>query len=563
MTRFTLKIAGLITLLSLALPHLAAAQTTGTCEVGKATTDLDVNNVRARLYNAGNLFWNGGGNVYNVPKASPGQPITPNAIFSTSFWIGGRVNDELRLVTPHYGDWEFWPGPLDEDGLPPADCSAYDRIYSIYRDDILHYNQTGEATDDLAEWPWELGAPVLDGDGNPDNYDLEAGDRPALIGDQIAWWVMNDVGNTHKASQTPPIGLEVQVTAFAFDVPGNFGNTTFYRYRLHYRGTEPLEEAWLGFYADTDLGNASDDYMATDTTLGMVYTYNADDLDEGSDGYGIPPALGFSFVQGLQMETDGEDNDSDGLTDEADEQLGMTRSFGTNPDLFHPGRPAYEALRGIWSWQNEYIPMCFGGIGHPNLREDVPCTGTSHFLYSGDPVTESYWSEFNIDNAGMPNVANDRTLIISSGPFEMEPDDEQEFVLAIVWARGTDHLDSVSELRNAMRSVQRGFPSLNTPDSTLSQRPEPELPATNAYTRNYPNPFTETTTIHYELANPAPVRLAVYDVLGREVATLVDKAQEVGFYDVEFDGRNLPVGVYVYRLQVGTTVTSETMIHMH
>ena len=153
-------------------------------------------------------------------------------------------------------------------------------------------------------------------------------------------------------------------------------------------------------------------------------------------------------------------------------------------------------------------------------------------------------------------------FIMSSGPFRMVPGDEQEFTLAIVWARGTDHLDSVSELRKAMRSVQRGFPVLSKPDSTLTQRPEPELPATNAYTRNYPNPFTETTTIHYELADPAPVRLVVYDVLGREVATLVDEAQEAGFYDVTFDGRSLPVGVYVYRLQVGTAVASETMVHI-
>jgi hypothetical protein len=108
-----------------------------------------------------------------------------------------------------------------------------------------------------------------------------------------------------------------------------------------------------------------------------------------------------------------------------------------------------------------------------------------------------------------------------------------------------------------MRAVQQEFPSI----ITATQNPQIELPAAT-YARNYPNPFTETTTIHYELADPAPVRLAVYDVLGREVARLVDEAQEAGFYDVTFDGRNLPVGVYVYRLQVGTTVATETLVRM-
>jgi hypothetical protein len=298
--------------------------------------------------------------------------------------------------------------------------------------------------------------------------------------------------------------------------------------------------------------------------MGMVYIYNGDDFDEGNDGYGkAPPALGFSFMEGLRMETDGEDNDGDGLIDEAGEQLGMTRStfdIKREPDR---GRDTYEALRGIYRWQNEYIPVCSGGVGRPYIvnGENV-CTGVAHFLFPGDPVTKSFWSAFNFDNAGNALLPSQFTFYMTIGPFRMEPGEEQEFTLAIVWARGTDHVDSVSELRKAMRTVQRGFPFINTPDSTLSQLPEVELPVTNAFARNYPNPFTETTTIHYELADPAPVRLVVYDVLGREVATLVDDAQEPGFYDVTFDGRALPVGVYVYRLQVGTAVVSETMIRI-
>jgi len=560
--RCALALLGTFLFAGVTIPPASTAQSPGTCETGEATADLDVNNVRARLYNAGNLFWKGQGNVYNVPKTPPDEPITPNAIFSTSFWIGGKINDELRLLSPKYSNWEFWPGPLDEDGSPPTDCSAYDRIYSIYRDDILHYNQTGEATADLAEWPWEVGAPVLDGDGNPDNYDLEAGDRPALIGDQMAWWVMNDVGNTHEASGTSPIGLEAKVTAFAFDVPGLWGNTTFYRYRLRYQGPEPLEEAWLGFFVDTDLGNATDDYVGTDTTLGMVYAYNADNADEGSDGYGEnPPAVGFSFVQGLQMEIDGADNDSDGLIDEAGEQLGLTRSIAHDDYYIRPRTDdPYKTMQGIWARFDD-LPMCFGGPGHPFATngEEV-CTGTAHFIFPGNPVAGAYWSEVNMDGGGTRLPPYDIKLTMSSGPFRMTPGDEQAFILGIVWARGTNHLDAVSELRTAMGRVQRGIPSLLIPDSTLSQPVNFKRPTSTGYTRNYPNPFSETTTIHYELASPAAVRLAVYDVLGREVATLVDDAQEAGFYDVEFEGRNLPVGVYVYRLQVGTAVASETMV---
>ncbi len=140
------------------------------------------------------------------------------------------------MAAATYSDWEFWPGPLDENGNPPADCSAYDRIYLVSREDLRRYDQAGSAATDLAEWPWELGAPVVDGDGNPDNYDLAAGDRPDILGDQMAWWVMNDAGNLHLTSEAPPMGLEVHVSAFAFERDDVIGNTTFYRYDLVYKG---------------------------------------------------------------------------------------------------------------------------------------------------------------------------------------------------------------------------------------------------------------------------------------------------------------------------------------
>ncbi len=81
----------------LLLPGLANAQATTAeaaeraCTLGTAQRDLNVNNVRARLFNNGGLFWNGGGAVYNVPKANPGQPITPNSIFAAGLWMGGKV----------------------------------------------------------------------------------------------------------------------------------------------------------------------------------------------------------------------------------------------------------------------------------------------------------------------------------------------------------------------------------------------------------------------------------------------------------------------------------------
>ena len=98
-------------------------------------------------------------------------------------------------------------------------------------------------------------------------------------------------------------------------------------------------------------------------------------------------------------------------------------------------------------------------------------------------------------------------------------------------------------------------PSLSVGVSTESE----ELPAEVALLGNYPNPFNPETTISYALPQGSKMRLAVYDLLGHEVAVLVDASQPAGQHTVRFDGGDLPSGSYVYRLQVGEEVVARTM----
>jgi len=68
--------------------------------------------------------------------------------------------------------------------------------------------------------------------------------------------------------------------------------------------------------------------------------------------------------------------------------------------------------------------------------------------------------------------------------------------------------------------------------------------------QNYPNPFNPTTNIKYQIANNSLVSLKVYDILGKEIATLVNSKQSPGTYEVSFEGSNLASGIYFYKLSV-------------
>ena len=85
--------------------------------------------------------------------------------------------------------------------------------------------------------------------------------------------------------------------------------------------------------------------------------------------------------------------------------------------------------------------------------------------------------------------------------------------------------------------------------------------------QNHPNPFNPSTTIKYSIPNVGnenirSVQLMIYDVLGREVSTLVNTQQKPGLYEVDWDAANNSSGVYFYKLSVGSFVETKKMLLM-
>ena len=417
----------------------ALAQTPGSCETGTAQAVLDESGVQASLFNTGGLFFGGtttSGNGYIVPKETGNSPI-----FAATVWIGGKVGGEVRASFARYGRYRMWPGPLDEGAtLPdPDDCSPYDRFWTLTVLDVLGYEQTGEASANLTEWPVGLGAPAVDANGQPvvvtsrdQTINLAAGERPVISGTQMVFWVMNDVGNAHVKSRegevdSAPLGVEVAVTASAIVSDEDaFHQGTFYRYTVTNRNARPITDAFLGFWVDADLGDAGDDYVGVDTTRGMGFVYNNKDEDAV---YGqAPPAIGFDLLGGLSSAP-----------------LSLK---GFRFSTVSTSEDTYNQLRGLWI---DGSPLRMKGFGY---QTDGPIT---RWGYPGDPVTESFWSEVNNDGEGQDSPLGDRRFVVVAPGFELQPGAAETFELAVLFGQGADRLDSITQLRAASDRVQAAY----------------------------------------------------------------------------------------------------------
>ncbi|MFA6455412.1 MAG: SBBP repeat-containing protein [Bacteroidota bacterium] len=80
--------------------------------------------------------------------------------------------------------------------------------------------------------------------------------------------------------------------------------------------------------------------------------------------------------------------------------------------------------------------------------------------------------------------------------------------------------------------------------------------------QNFPNPFNPSTTIRYDIPSSAHVKLTIHDILGREIATLVNEEQSAGWKEVQWNAKNVSSGIYLYKLQAGNFVESKKMLLM-
>jgi hypothetical protein len=252
-------------------------------------TPFDANRIYNYLVNNGdivtdNVGGNSGFHWPSVPRTSRAQTEAElrgrnTADYSSGLWIAGSVNGDARCAIVEYTS-EYIAGKILANGQRDDATLPKYRIYKIMKGD-------GPGVQDWDEWPKDDGAPI------------NADGTPKLTGDQTLWFVINDLEPTRHngpIAGSAPIGLEVQTTVFGFNRSDPLGNVMFVKWRIINKGRGDLDSAFVSLWDDPDLGDAVDDLVGCDTTLGLGFCYNGDPYD---DQYGArTPALGFDFFRG-------------------------------------------------------------------------------------------------------------------------------------------------------------------------------------------------------------------------------------------------------------------------
>ncbi len=485
------------------------------CQPGIEPIQQSINNVRATLLTGGDVWWDLSDGQYVVPKpAENEEPVS--SIFAGSVWIGGvDAGDNLKLAAGPNGNYsndngaDFYPGPLnDQSGTTDLDtCNDWDRFFVVegapIRRAIKLFDQAiingtpfecDSIPEDVRYWPGK-GNPYwlesfdfqlpnnLAGLGNfwdedlDGDYDPCMGDFPLidirgcepenrkqaleLVPDEMIFWIYNDAGGPHNVSLGLPIGMEIQVQAFAYKTNDAINDMTFQRYKLINRAVGDLRDCYFSMWIDPDLGCYVDDYIGCDVERSLAYVYNEDAMDgqNGCDCSGVNtycdevPILGVDYFRGplsprvFCLDADGEfildslgnktlcvPEFGTGLQDTTIE-IGMTSFNYINNNINSPPAPTtdpdfaeqyYNYLQGLWA---DGTATTFGGDGY-----NLTSTDSVRYVFPDPPNDPNGWS---MCTANLP--FGDRRTLQTTGPLLLQPTAVNEMIIGVVWVPDMDY----------------------------------------------------------------------------------------------------------------------------
>lgn len=504
---------------------------------------INGNDMVVYFNSGGDMSWDLAGNPgFEVPKSSG-----KNTIFAANLWLGGfDQSGTLHTAAQTYrqSGIDFWPGPK-ANVYDSVYNQRYGHVWKIRADEIATHltsvNIPGyQAPEDILTWPgngdtlkgepWHL-APFVDVNLN-EVYEPMLGDHPAIQGEQTLYMIYSDDHYLNTETFSDPLGVDIHTMAYVFDeAPGSpIDQTLFVSHRIVNRSNNTYQLMRIGQWVDFDLGYAFDDYVGCDTAREAFFAYNADSLDDNTNGHGyglIPPAQGVTF---LNAEMNGFST-----------YLNDFSTFGNPEDK----NDYYGYLRNVWKSGNPYT---IGGTGTSG-------TAPTNYLYPGDPRDSAQWSMKKTSP-----IYSDIRGIGTIGPFTFSPGESVCLDLAYVFARADsgDQLSSVGKLYENIDAVRAyadssltGCPLLQTQVvSTGILIPDAYQPSIEVF----PNPVSDVLTVE---SKEGPCQVVVTDLYGR---TVFESNSELDSHTII--SSQWPDGIYLVLVDFkGIRYTSQVLVN--
>jgi hypothetical protein len=551
----------IIAILLINIPLFSQDTTKGVMDVGNITSCVTDNGFHPAVVTNGGITgidYNGtfpkgtAGGVYTEGINWGGKVYDGNSplvrVNGSTYFNGNYALTRLYRVRPFY-DKKYLKDDAANTFFVPDSMVTDSMINIIYQQYQKDWN----------EWPADKGAPYYD--KNKDGKYEPDIDIPGIPGASQTIWISYDDRNSVSSYGSAPIGVEVQQTFWAYDNQENLDNVIFQNDKLIYKGlstTAPdshIDSMFIVNFGDIQIGLYSDDYIGCDTLLNLGYIYNKFFYDQYYRQFSLaPPAIGYTFIHGVAEKT----NDP---LDSAIVDLKWKKGYKyfnskpmtvyiahrTGGSFADPEGQSYTGTLQFYNFMRGYNGAYPSNYLFVSLNGQIGGYGT--YMLPGDPVTKTGWIDGMIEGAGS------RRMWMVTGPFGLKLGDTAEVSLALVGGLDVDNIRSITTLRLNTKYAILAFNTLvdeNTSGAEFSYNAPkisaPVLPDHYVLTQNYPNPFNPTTIIEYELPKDAFVKLVVYDILGREVKTLVNENKAAGSYKVQFDSSNLSSGVYFCRI---------------
>lgn len=522
---------------TLAMILIAKFSLAQSCPPASAYEFLDINNVKARINNGGDMWWDLNNDAqYVVPKSG-----NVSSLFAGALWIGGiDAEGQLHMAAQTYRQTgnDFFPGPLDATGnVTDQACSDFDRIWKVNKSTVDSFKAGlfSVVPNSILQWPGKGNpnvsflpnqdiAPFTDANADG-SYNPANGDYPAIPGDQALWFVFNDKGNMHTETGGLPLGIEVQCTAYAFKGDGNcLFSTTFYHYKIINKSTSMFDSTFVGLWTDPDLGCYFNDYYGCDTANNLGIAYNNSSNDNGAgciNNYGNdPPVLAIDFLKGPV--------DQNGITRRMDHFMSYQNDFSQfgNPV---DASDYYNFLQSVYPDDTHLVN---------------PAGAETNFIYPGDPANALGWSMCAESAEPL-----DFRMIMSSGPFILNAGETQTLDFAVVWDNTSVYpCPSFSTIADVANCAKDYFNSNVTFTGVAS------IPANDDFAEVFPNPALQNDIITFHLKHADKVR--VFNVEGEMISNLSTRNQStveivnsfskgMYFYQVVFNDQSVKTGKFI------------------